>query len=99
MAAASDTVVVPRNFKLLEELEKGEKGANEFGYLSYGLADVGAFESSFFLVLLVSLSPPFAVFFFAGLKRARGGGDRLDRAPRSEAGRRGQRATLSDSDS
>jgi len=42
---ASDSkgdVVVPRSFKLLDELEKGEKGKFESphaGYVSYGLAD------------------------------------------------------------
>jgi hypothetical protein len=41
MTSAGDTVVVPRNFRLLEELEKGEKALGSLGYLSYGLADLG----------------------------------------------------------
>jgi len=40
MTSAGDTVVVPRNFRLLEELEKGEKALGSLGYLSYGLADL-----------------------------------------------------------
>jgi hypothetical protein len=41
-----DDVVVPRAFKLLKELEKGEKGGTGLPpYLSYGLADAGARES------------------------------------------------------
>ena len=35
---AGETVIVPRNFKLLEELERSEKGLGEMA-LSYGLVD------------------------------------------------------------
>ena len=45
MAAAGDTVVVPRNFRLLEELEKGEKAQGASPHLSYGLADPGGASS------------------------------------------------------
>jgi len=37
---AGETVIVPRNFKLLEELEHSEKGLGEMA-ISYGLVDAG----------------------------------------------------------
>ena len=38
--AAGEVVIVPRNFKLLEELENSEKGHGEMA-ISFGLADPG----------------------------------------------------------
>jgi len=37
---AGETVIIPRNFKLLEELERSEKGHGEMA-ISFGLVDAG----------------------------------------------------------
>ena len=37
MASSGETIIVPRNFKLLEELEKAEKGNTDMS-VSYGLS-------------------------------------------------------------
>jgi hypothetical protein len=59
---AGEVVIVPRNFKLLQELEKSEKGLGEMG-LSMGLVDPGdTFLSHWNAGILVI--PPFALLFY-----------------------------------
>lgn len=58
---AGEVVIVPRNFKLLQELEKSEKGLGEMG-LSMGLVDPGdTFLSHWNAGILVILS---VILFF-----------------------------------
>jgi hypothetical protein len=65
MAHAGDNVVIPRNFRLLEELEKGEKAISSLGYLSYGLADLGADRArpSLFFARMLRATPSRASAF------------------------------------
>ena len=39
MASSGETIIVPRNFVLLDELEKMEKGQTSDGTVSFGLVD------------------------------------------------------------
>ena len=53
----SDTVVVPRSFKLLEEIEQGEKGTGieqaHSGFISYGMKDPTDITLTFFTCSII----------------------------------------------
>jgi hypothetical protein len=59
---AGEVVIVPRNFKLLQELEKSEKGLGEMG-LSMGLVDPGDTFLSHWNAGILVISPFVLPFF------------------------------------
>jgi hypothetical protein len=71
---SGEVVIVPRNFKLLEELEKSEKGHGDMS-ISFGLVDSGdTFLSDWNGGILgpvgVSLSMKFSIYILALVKGA-----------------------------